>query len=926
MESLIVLGVLLLLAVPVIAIIALVTSLSAGSRLTALERRIVALAANDRVLQLLTTRVSALEGRTDAAGLAPPREASSPTAPAAPVAPPPPEVPASTAAPPPEAVATPAMPPRIAPHAPPSTPPRPARAPTSSFEERFGTRWVVWIGGVALALGGIFLVRYSIQQGWIGPGVRIALGALLAALLIAAGEWLRRREKSGESPAVGGIPAAHIPSILTAAGTTVAYATVFAAYALYDFVGPGAAFVLLGIVALATLAAALLHGPALAALGLVGAEVVPMLVRSPTPNYWALFIYLAVVTAAAFALASTRLWRWLAITAVAFGLVWTMAGATGPADTALLPSLFHVIVGFALAALLVVAGLYFGPEVAPGRIDGMSSASLAAYLLAAAIIVVLQSHPSEALIVFAALTAAAAAIAWRSEAAVGALPAAALLAALVLISWAVPYDFAHLVAPLLGTRLAPEPSATDIGRHVVLGAFFALMFGAAGYLAQGRYERAAPPIIWAATAVGAPLAILIALYYRIYGLERSLPFAGLALLLAAWCAVATEQLTRRPPRAGLPSAAALHAAGSAAALALTLSFALEKGWLTVGLALMAPGVAWVAEKRPLPMLRWIAAAVAALVLARIAWEPRIVGADVGTTPFFNWLLYGYGVPALAFWTAGYLLRRRRDDVPSRIMDAAAILFTVLFGFLEVRHAMNGGDIYASRGGLAETALHVAVGLAIAIGLERLRVRTRNVVHNVAALIVAALSLFGIVFGLFGFDLPLVTEKPVGGVFLNLLLLGYALPAVLAITLALMAKSTRPIPYRAVAAGVAVLLGLAYLTLQVMRLYHGPVLTQGPIGDAEQYTFSAVWLAYGVVLLGVGFLINSKPARLAAAAVILLTIAKVFVIDLAGLAGIWRALSFIGLGLVLVGIGYVYQRSGIARGETGGQVPGDRIPA
>jgi uncharacterized membrane protein len=29
--------------------------------------------------------------------------------------------------------------------------------------------------------------------------------------------------------------------------------------------------------------------------------------------------------------------------------------------------------------------------------------------------------------------------------------------------------------------------------------------------------------------------------------------------------------------------------------------------------------------------------------------------------------------------------------------------------------------------------------------------------------------------------------------------------------------------------------------------------------------------------------------------------------MADLAGIWRALSFIGLGLVLVGIGYLYQR-------------------
>jgi uncharacterized membrane protein len=659
------------------------------------------------------------------------------------------------------------------------------------------------------------------------------------------------------------------------------------------------------------LAAALLHGPALAALGLVGAEVTPLLVRTETPNYWALYVYLAVVTAAAFGLARLRLWRWLAITAVGFGLFWVFPGVDGAADAMLAPHLFHVIAGFCLAALLIVAGLYFGPAAAPGRIDAVSSGAIAVYLLAAAVVVVGQRHADAALIGFAVLTAASVAIAWRSESAAGALPAAALLAALVIISWAVARELSHLVASGPGNGLFPEPSQSDIGLHVGLGAFFALLFGAAGYLAQGRqpgqYERAATPIIWAATAVLAPLAILIALYYRIYGLERSIPFAGLALLLAAWCAVATEQLSKRVPRPGLASAAALHAVGSAAALALTLAFALEKGWLTVGLALMAPGIAWVAEKRPLPMLRWIAAAAAALVLARIAWEPRIVGGDVGTTPFFNWLLYGYGVPALAFWTAGFLLRRRADDVPSRMIDAAAILFTVLFGFLEIRHAMNGGNIYASTGGLGEIALQVAVGLAISIGLERLRLRTRNVVHNVGALIIAGVTFVAIVFGLFGLGNPLWTGEPVGGEFLNLILLGYGLPALLAIVLALMARATRPMPYRTIAAGTSVVLGLAYLTLEVMRLFHGPVLTDGAIGDPEQYTFSAVWLAYGVVLLVVGLVLGSKPTRLASAAVILLTVAKVFVIDMADIAGIWRALSFIGLGLVLVGIGYLYQR-------------------
>jgi len=53
-----------------------------------------------------------------------------------------------------------------------------------------------------------------------------------------------------------------------------------------------------------------------------------------------------------------------------------------------------------------------------------------------------------------------------------------------------------------------------------------------------------------------------------------------------------------------------------------------------------------------------------LVMARIAWEPRIVGPDVGTTPIFNWLLYGYGISAAAFAVGGHLLRRRATAIES----------------------------------------------------------------------------------------------------------------------------------------------------------------------------------------------------------------------------------------------------------------------
>jgi uncharacterized membrane protein len=101
-----------------------------------------------------------------------------------------------------------------------------------------------------------------------------------------------------------------------------------------------------------------------------------------------------------------------------------------------------------------------------------------------------------------------------------------------------------------------------------------------------------------------PIAILVALYYRIAEFDRSIPFAGASLLLAGLFAIATEALIRRPQRPGTASAAAIFATGATASLALALTMALEKGWLTVSLALMVPGIAGVVEKRPLPSLRW----------------------------------------------------------------------------------------------------------------------------------------------------------------------------------------------------------------------------------------------------------------------------------------------------------------------------------
>src|SRR5262249_7439401 len=153
--------------------------------------------------------------------------------------------------------------------------------------------------------------------------------------------------------------------------------------------------------------------------------------------------------------------------------------------------------------------------------------------------------------------------------------------------------------------------------------------------------------------------------------------------------------------------------------------------------------------------RSLAAVLAGIVVMRAAYEPRIAGDAIGTTPIFNWLLWGYGIPAASFWAGSVLLRRRGDDAPLRTVEAAAILFTVLLVFLTIRPALYG-DIYHVVPTLAEFALEVCSALAMAIGLERLRLRTHSMVHDAGAALLTVFAGLTAIFGLLLFENPLLT--------------------------------------------------------------------------------------------------------------------------------------------------------------------------
>ena len=144
-------------------------------------------------------------------------------------------------------------------------------------------------------------------------------------------------------------------------------------------------------------------------------------------------------------------------------------------------------------------------------------------------------------------------------------------------------------------------------------------------------------------------------------------------------------------------------------------------------------------------------------------------------------------------------------------------------------------------------------------------------------------------------------------FLNLLLLAYLAPAVLTALYARAAINRDDQMELALMGTVTLLLTFIYVSLSVRHFFVGPYLDAAPVSDPEQYTYSVVWILYGIALLTLGIWRNIRALRYASLAVLMLATAKVFLWDMSGLTGLLRAVSFLGLGGTLLAIGFVYQR-------------------
>lgn len=786
------------------------------------------------------------------------------------------EPPAPVAAPVPATTVSWKAPPPITPPPPPEVEPQ-----GQGFEKMFTTRWLVWLGGLTLAIAGLFLARYAVENGILGPGARMTLTGLLGLALAGAGEWLSRRPLAR---ALGFLKPDQVPVALVAAGLSVLFAAIYASHAVHDLIGPGTTFTLLAITCLAGFPLALRHGPFVALLAYAGGLLLPLLLgdsRSLGDAAW-----VALLLASLYGVAARLGTGWLLLVGGFFH--WLLTGSMifdlPDAETASLP--YWVVGGLALLPLALLALVERGrwPKRQQFELACLVMAALAAMELL--LIPIFKDMP---LAVWGATALMAGVSAWLGRHGRLCLMLWPIAAGTVLLNclWAMLSDQVNLV-PLLPLVL------------VHLGVT----------LAGVRWVR--QPVMVALSGAMVPALLSLAALRLLWLEERSFAILPMAVLLLAlvgltlgWPTVRARLAARSRATVRVGPALTIYAAMGLLLLAVMPAFWLKGAALTLAVAVLIPLGAVLAQRMDTPNLLRAASLLTGVVLARFMLNGAVL--DYPLHSIFHWPIWAIGGSAGLIYLASRLARKGPGESWADGLLVSSLVLAVTAATLEIRILTDGTLRSTERDDLLQLSLRSVVWLVAGLGAlmpGRGRwVRWFGVaMTGLAMLHILALQVLALN--------PLWSGDAVGPwPLLNLLLLAYLLPGVMLLLVRRPLLSHLPIKGVMIDAPAFLLLAI-YVVLTVRQLFHGSIIAINVVGwpaGWELYSYSGVGLlaALGLILLGIRT--GRADIRNTAMALLLATVAKVFLLDMSGLDGVPRILSFLGLGFSLIGVGWIYQR-------------------
>ncbi|WP_108860998.1 DUF2339 domain-containing protein [Ruegeria sp. Alg231-54] len=769
--------------------------------------------------------------------------------------------------------------------------------------------WFYAVSALSLALAGVFLVQYGVESGLLSPTMRVIAALIFGATLIGAGEVIRRKYGDDEASAT-----AYLPSVFSGAGLVTLFGGLLAARQLYDLIGPEAALVAMIAVALVGLVLGWFHGPLLAAVGLIGAFTSPFVVGGTSTDPGWLYGYFFVIAVLGLGIDTVRRWAWISVlTLVGAYSACLLLVLSAPATES------GYLVG--VIALAVIAIAIPVRRIWPDHEGRMISEIIAiqkgfqwpefptrlAFGSVTVTTVILAIHwPDSAaefwlgVMLLAGLTLGL--LTWASQARalqdLTILPAAGLTWFVLIHGW----DNGS-VARWFAETYTETAEADFPWAFTLLVALGALISGLAAWRSFRATEYRA---VWAGgAAVFAPvLAIALELGWHPAEVIGAYPWALHAVALAVMMVVLAGRFARIDGENRLR--AALVTLSALSCLTFACVIVLSSAALTIAFVALIVAAAVLDRRFDLPPMGWFIWAGVFTVTLRLVLNPGLDWAN--SAPIAEMALV-YATAAVGFLAAWAILRPLKRPVIALLLESATwatagiLLSLLLLRWLE---GFGNGGAHDSHWGQGLLSL---IWLLLACAqVRRFELGGKlNYARYALALFFAGHGVVRLAQALTEAN-PLLNAQadPVLGVpILNTLAVAYLLPAIVLALSAAWLPALHP-RWKQGCFGLAAALGAIWLGLTIRHVWQGAsgMYEGNGVTQPELYTYTMALLLIGAGLFYQSLARRSDMMRKAGLAVIGLAVAKVFLVDIAGLGGLIRVFSLLALGLALAGLAWL----------------------
>ncbi|NKB99266.1 MAG: DUF2339 domain-containing protein [Pseudomonadales bacterium] len=751
--------------------------------------------------------------------------------------------------------------------------------------------WMVWLGGVSLGLAGVFLAIYSIEQGLLSPAARIVLGIVAGIAMLAIAEYLRRKQSWSSS----------VFAALAAAGSITLFASILSAHQLYDLINANVAFGLLALVGLVTMGLAILHGPVLAGLGLLGAYTVPILVSTGSNNALGALLYATIITASASGLLRFvhRNWLWWGVAVGSLGwwlLTIELSSADGWRGIYLTVSAYFLLAmpssdwGFTKVSLLEKTSYHPSTWLRSNtERDGFRFSIL--FLAAIATSAISEADLLKALQLWLPPLALMM-LASRSREPLNVIPW--LLVVLVLAStlWL-------QLDPYQGRLRIETLAAGDIGSLLTLLGTISVtttLWGVWSY-SNSRFKA-----LWAAFAT-MPTALCVCVGYVLLDMYVGQWIIAALALGLTYIGLAIYCIDRKLTRDSALLVSLFFAGHFAIATAAAIAFTPDA--LTLVIAAQLVSAAWLMNRFEVD-LAWMVKVLASLLIVRLTLNPWFIDYPTGT----HWTLWTYGgsaiLSALGWWTLGHKIDGPNASA-KKWLEGATLHLIILALWTELRYWVHDGNVFVSELNSVEVALYVVLFGAISVVYYRRSLASETIAWLyrmfTTAATAAALASYGVICLATTLSLSWVYQEIGTTPVLNLGLVYFGLPILIAYAIYLYGE---PI-FRTAAKWVAAVAAFVFVNVEIRHLWNATFDLSERVSQGEMVTFSIVWLTMAITILIYASGRGSLTIYRTGMALLALTIAKIFLVDMADLTGLLRVVSFFGLGLALLGLSFLHQR-------------------